>query len=210
MTAQRIAGQLIAVIRLDDLSAAVPLARALAAGGVTTLEFTYTNRAAGTAIDETRAALGDEVTIGAGTILDAETARAALLAGAQFVVTPTTRPATIELCRRYTVPVICGALTPTEILTAWESGADYVKVFPASLGGPAYLKDLLAPLPQLKLIPTGGVSEANAAAFLQAGAVALAVGGELVKRDEVARRDWAALTTRARRFHAIVAAARQE
>lgn len=209
MTAQHIAGQLIAVIRLDDLSAAVPLARALAAGGVTTLEFTYTNRAAGTAIDEVRAALGDEVTIGAGTILDAETARAALLAGAQFVVTPTTRPATIELCRRYATPIVCGALTPTEILTAWESGADYVKVFPASLGGPAYLKDLLAPLPQLKLIPTGGVSEANAAAFLQAGAVALAVGGELVKRDEVARRDWAALTTRARRFHAIVAATRR-
>lgn len=204
MSDNRIAGQITAVIRLDDLRQAIPLARALQAGGITTLEFTYTNRAAGGAIEAVRAALGDAVYVGAGTVLDAETTRAAILAGAQFIVTPTTRATTIETCRRYAVPVICGALTPTEILTAWETGADFVKVFPANLGGPAYIKDLLAPLPQLKLIPSGGVNEANAAAFIKAGAVGVAVGGDLVHRASIESGAWDELTARARRFNEIV------
>lgn len=206
--AGRIEGRVTAVIRLDDLGDAVPLARALHAGGVATLEFTYTNRAAGRAIEEVRAALGEAVCVGAGSVLDAETARAAILAGAQFVVTPTLRPATIALCRRYATPIVCGALTPTELLTAWEAGADFVKVFPASVGGPAYIKDVLAPLPQLKLIPTGGVMLENAADFIAAGAVGVAVGGDLVRREAVARGDWDGLTARARRFSEAVAAAR--
>lgn len=205
----RIEGRITAVIRLDDLQEAVPLARALGAGGIDTLEFTYTNRAAGGAIAAVREALGDAAFVGAGSVLDEQTARAAILAGAQFVVTPTLRPATIATCRRYSVPILCGALTPTEMLTAWEAGANFVKVFPASLGGPAYLKDVLAPLPQLKLIPTGGVGLDNAADFLWAGAAALAVGGELVRRETVARRDWDTLTALARRFSEIVAEVRR-
>lgn len=208
MSENRIAGRIIAVVRLDNLQEVVPLARALVAGGVETLEFTYTNRGAGAAIEAVRAALGDAVRVGAGSVLDEQTARTAILAGAQFIVTPTLHPATIATCRRYAVPIVCGGLTPTELLAAWEAGADFVKVFPASLGGPAYLKDVLAPLPQLKLIPTGGVSLDNAAAFLGAGAVALAVGGELVRRELVARRAWDELTARARQFSAIAAGAR--
>ena len=208
MKGSRIEGQVTAVIRLDDLGQAIPLARALRDGGVATLEFTYTNRAAGGAIEAVRAALGDAVYVGAGTVLDAETARAALLAGAQFVVTPTLRPATIEVCRRYDVPIVCGAFTPTEILTAWEAGADFVKVFPASVAGPAYFKDVLGPLPQLKLIPTGGVSLENAAAFLKAGAVGLAVGGNLVERAAVEAGDWVRITALARQYSEIVGAAR--
>lgn len=203
----RIEGGVTAVVRLDDLRDAVPLARALLAGGVSTLEFTYTNPAAGRAIEETRAALGDEVFVGAGSVLDGETARAAILAGAQFVVTPTLRLATIATCRRYAVPIVCGAFTPTEMLTAWEAGADFVKVFPASVGGPSYLKDVLAPLPQLKLIPTGGVSLDNVAAFIKAGAVGVAVGSDLVNRATIAKGNWEALTARARRYSEAVSEA---
>lgn len=202
-----IAGQVVAVIRLDDLSQAAPLARALHAGGIAALEFTYTNRAAGAAIEVAREELGDAALVGAGTVLDAETARAALLAGAQFIVTPTVSLGAIEVCRRYAVPMICGAFTPTEILTAWQAGSDYVKVFPAGALGPGYIKDVLAPLPQLKLIPTGGVNESNAADFVRAGAVGLGIGGDLVHRASIERGDWDAVTARARRFVEIAAAA---
>ena len=202
-----IAGQVVAVIRLDDLSQAAPLARALHAGGIAALEYTYTNRAAGAAIEAARQELGDAALVGAGTVLDAETARAALLAGAQFIVTPTVSLGAIEVCRRYAVPMICGAFTPTEILTAWQAGADYVKVFPAGALGPGYIKDVLAPLPQLKLIPTGGVNESNAADFVRAGAVGLGIGGDLVHRASIERGDWDAVTARARRFVEIAAAA---
>jgi 2-dehydro-3-deoxyphosphogluconate aldolase / (4S)-4-hydroxy-2-oxoglutarate aldolase len=195
----------VAVVRLDDLSAAVPLAEALAKGSVRSIEFTYTNPAAGQAIAAARSAMGERALIGAGSVLDPETARAAILAGAAYVVTPTLSLRTIEMCHRYGVPTVIGALTPTEILTAWEAGATYVKVFPAGLGGPRYLKDVLGPLPQVKLIPTGGVSAANAAEFIRAGAVAVALGGNLVDAKTVAAGDWPALTERA---HAAVAAVR--
>ncbi len=149
---------LIAVIRLDDLSDAVTLAGALIDGGVTNLEFTYTNPKAGAAIAKVREALGDRCRVGAGSVLDAETARHAILSGAQFIVTPTLRKQTIQMCRRYSVPSVIGAFTPTEILTAWETGADFIKVNPASVAGPGYFKDVLGPLPQTKLIPSGGVT----------------------------------------------------
>jgi 2-dehydro-3-deoxyphosphogluconate aldolase/(4S)-4-hydroxy-2-oxoglutarate aldolase len=199
---------LIAVIRLDDLGPAVELAEALLEGGVRVMEFTYTNREAGKAIERVRQELGAHCHVGAGTVLDAETARQAMLAGAEFIVTPTLRLETIEICRRYGVTSLIGAFTPTEILTAWEHGADYIKVNPASLAGPAYFKDVLAPLPQVKLIPSGGVTLETGPEFIRAGAVALAVGGNLIDKHAVQRRDWAAITARARAFIDMVAAAR--
>ena len=198
----------VAVVRLDDLSDAVNVARALAAGGVRGVEYTFTNPKAAEAISAAREVLGNEVLVGAGSVLDGETARTAILAGAQFVVTPTTRVETIQLCNRYAIPVMSGAFTPTEILTAWEAGAAMVKVFPASVGGPGYLKDVLGPLPQIKLIPTGGVSVDNAGAFIAAGARAVALGSSLVDPRLVASGSWTELTARAQAVSDAVAAAR--
>jgi 2-dehydro-3-deoxyphosphogluconate aldolase/(4S)-4-hydroxy-2-oxoglutarate aldolase len=200
---------LIAVVRLDDLSAAVDLTEALVAGGVRAVEFTYTNRGAGSAIEQVRSRFDGRCRVGAGTVLDAETARAAMLSGAEFVVTPTGREETIFMCRRYAVPVVVGALTPTEILTAWERGADYIKVHPASLGGPAYFNDVLAPMPYVKLIPSGGVTLESAPGFLAAGAVALAVGGHLIDPQAVATGDWDALRDNARQWTSLVTFARE-
>jgi 2-dehydro-3-deoxyphosphogluconate aldolase/(4S)-4-hydroxy-2-oxoglutarate aldolase len=198
----------IAVVRLDDLSKAVPLTEALVAGGVRAVEFTFTNPAAGEAIAAASATLGSRALIGAGSVLDAETARVAILAGARFVVTPTVSAATIELCNRYGVATTIGALTPTEILTAWQAGATYVKVFPANLGGPRYLRDVLGPLPQRKLIPTGGVDVDNAGEFIRAGAVAVALGSNLVDARSVTTEDWQTITARAPAITDAVAQAR--
>jgi 2-dehydro-3-deoxyphosphogluconate aldolase/(4S)-4-hydroxy-2-oxoglutarate aldolase len=199
---------LVAIVRLDDLSAAIPLTEALLRGGVRSVEFTFTNPLAGRVIEQVRGALTGQVAVGAGSVLDPETARVAVLAGAEFVVTPTLNVATIELCSRYGVPTVIGALTPTEILTAWQAGASYVKVFPATVGGPQYLKDVRGPLPQVKLIPTGGVNLDNAADFIRAGASAIAVGSNLVDAPTVRNEDWATLEERARQFSEVVAAAR--
>lgn len=198
----------VAVVRLDDLSEAVALTEALVAGGVRAVEFTFTNRAAARAIEAAAGALAGRALVGAGSVLDPETARTAILAGAAFVVTPTVSTHTIELCARYAVPTVVGGLTPTELLTAWEAGASYVKLFPASIGGPAYVKDVLGPLPTLKLVPTGGVSLENAGAFIRAGAAAVALGGNLVDARTVAAGEWATITDRARALTAAVAAAR--
>jgi 2-dehydro-3-deoxyphosphogluconate aldolase/(4S)-4-hydroxy-2-oxoglutarate aldolase len=198
----------VAVVRLDDLSKAVPLTEVLVAGGVRAVEFTFTNPAAAAAITAARDALGDRALIGAGSVLDTETARVAILAGAAFVVTPTVSLPVIEICNRYGVATVIGALTPTEILTAWQAGATYVKVFPASQGGPRYLRDVRGPLPQIKLIPTGGVDAANAGDFIRAGAIAVALGSNLVDARSVAAEDWGTITTRARTVVAAVAAAR--
>jgi 2-dehydro-3-deoxyphosphogluconate aldolase/(4S)-4-hydroxy-2-oxoglutarate aldolase len=201
---------IIAVIRLNDLSSAVALSEALLAGGVQNLEFTYTNRDAGKAIDQVRAAVGDRARVGAGSVLDAETARAAILSGAEFVVTPTLRLQTIEMCRRYSIPTVIGAFSPTEILTAWENGADYIKVNPASIAGPGYFRDVLGPLPQVKLIPSGGVTLDTAPLFLQAGAVALAVGGNLVRRASVQAGDWDAIRESALQWVNLVERSRNQ
>ncbi len=198
----------IAVVRLDDLSRAAALTEALVAGGVRAVEFTFSNRAAAAAITAAREALGDRALIGAGSVLDAETARIAILAGAAFVVTPTVSFPVIEICNRYGVATTIGALTPTEILTAWQAGATYVKVFPASLGGPGYLRDVRGPLPQVKLIPTGGVDVANAGHFIRAGAAAVALGSNLVDAGSVASEEWDTITVRARAVAAAVAEAR--
>jgi 2-dehydro-3-deoxyphosphogluconate aldolase/(4S)-4-hydroxy-2-oxoglutarate aldolase len=188
----------VAIVRLDDYTDAPEMAEALAAGGVEAIEFTYTNPAAGDAVRATKEALGERMLVGAGTVLDPETARAAILLGADFIVTPTVQLDTIRICNRYSVPTVIGAFTPTEILTAWEAGASIVKVFPASVGGPRYLKDVRGPLPQVKLMPTGGVSFENAGDFIRAGAVGIAAGSNLVDGATVAKRDWSTLTERAR------------
>ncbi len=201
-------GHVVAVVRLDNLSKAIDLTKALAAGGVTSVEFTFTNPKAAHVITTVREAVGDDAFIGAGTVLDAETARIAILAGAQYILTPSFRPETIQMCRRYSVPSLVGAFTPTEILTAWETGADFIKVHPASLGGPKYFKDVLAPFPHIKLIPSGGVTLDNAAEFIKAGAVAVALGSALVDPKAIDAGDWTAITTRARSLHDSVVAAK--
>jgi 2-dehydro-3-deoxyphosphogluconate aldolase/(4S)-4-hydroxy-2-oxoglutarate aldolase len=190
----------IAIVRLDDLSAATHVTTALAEGGIRCIEFTLTSTDAIAALGKVREATSPELFLGIGTVLDTESARAAILAGSDFIVTPTLQTATIALCRRYTVPCMIGAFTPTEILAAWEHGADYVKLFPASVGGPRYLREIRGPLPQVKLVPTGGVSTENASDFIKAGAVALGVGSNLVNAATVAAGDWVTLTRRSREF----------
>ena len=199
----------VAVVRLNDLGPAVPLTQALVAGGVHAVEFTFTNPAAAGAITAAREAMGLQALIGAGSVLDAETARVAILAGAAFVVTPTVSLPVIAMCQRYGVATIIGAFTPTEILTAWAGGATYVKVFPANVGGPRYLRDVMAPLPQVKLVPTGGVDLENAGEFIRAGAVAVALGSNLVSPRAVASGDWENITNSARSITEAVAQARR-
>lgn len=196
----------IAIVRLDSAGQLGQVARAIKAGGVEVIEFTMTTPGALDIIAASSHEFGDQVLLGAGTVLDAETARAAVLAGARFIVSPTLNPATVELCHRYSVIAVPGTFTPTEILTAWEFGADLVKVFPASVGGPGHIKAVLAPLPQVRLVPTGGVNLQNAADYIQAGAAALAVGGSLVNKKLVAAGDFNTLTEIAR---GLVAAVRQ-
>lgn len=178
--------KIVAVVRLDDYDRAVDVARALAAGGVNVLEFTLTGRGAIQAVSATRKALGDAVCVGVGTVLRAEDAEAAIDAGAQFLVTPAVRRQVIATCVKRQTLILCGGFSPTELLEAYESGAELVKVFPAQLGGPKFIKDVLAPMPFLKLVPTGGISPENARDYLAAGAAAVGIGGNLVSNKLVA------------------------
>ena len=200
---------IVAVVRSPDGQQLVEVCRALADGGVTVVEITMTVPDALDVVRQVRAALGDRLLLGAGTILDAETARAALLAGAEFLVAPTVNLDVIRLCRRYDKLVMPGAFTPTEILTAWDAGADIVKVFPADVVGPAFFKALRGPLPQVRLMPTGGVDLTTAAAFLQAGACCLGVGSQLVEPRAVAERNFERIRDLARQYDAVVQQARQ-
>ena len=196
---------LVPVLRASSVEEAITIARAIVDGGVTVLEVTMTVPGAIKVIEKLADQAGDTLLIGAGTVLDPETARACMLAGAQFVVSPALNVKTIEMCRRYSVPVIPGVLTPTEVVTAWQAGADVVKVFPCSaMGGASYLKALKAPLPQVEMIPTGGVSLATAVEFLAAGAFALGVGGDLVNNKAVADGHPEVITENARKYLAIV------
>lgn len=198
----------VAVVRLPSGEQLLDVAAAIEAGGLGVIEFTMTTPGATEAIAAASAAMGDRVVIGAGTVLDGATARMAINAGARFIVAPTLSRETIEVCHRYGAVVIPGAYTPTEILTAWEWGADLVKVFPAASLGPRYFKDVLAPLPQVRLVPTGGVDLETAGSFIAAGAVAVAVGSNLVDPKLVAAGDFDTITERARAFRAVVDAAR--
>ncbi len=195
---------IIAVIRADSSDELVNVCKALADGGVEAAEITMTTPGALEAIAAARKAMGDRCIIGVGSVLDAETARLAILAGAQFIFAPTLNPGVIEMAHRYDKAVVPGAMTPTEILAAWQAGADMVKVFPANHFGPRYFRDILAPMPQLKLTPTGGVDLDTAADWLKAGAAALGVGSSLVRKELLKAKDWAGLTKLARQFREIV------
>jgi len=194
----------VAVVRSPDGAQLVEVARALADGGVTVVEITMSVPDALDVLRQVRRALGDRILLGAGTILDPETARAALLAGAEYLVAPTVNLDVIRLCQRYDKLVMPGAFTPTEILTAWEAGADIVKVFPADVLGPAFFKAMRGPLPQIRLMPTGGVDLDTAGDFLRAGACCLGVGGQLVESKAVAARDFDRIRDLARRYAAVV------
>ncbi|HUR54675.1 MAG TPA: bifunctional 4-hydroxy-2-oxoglutarate aldolase/2-dehydro-3-deoxy-phosphogluconate aldolase [Gemmataceae bacterium] len=195
---------IVAVVRFADPGPLVEVVKALAAGGVTVAEVTFTVPNALDVIREAKRQLGDRVLLGAGTVLDTETCRAALLAGAEFIVSPSLNLDVIKMCRRYDKLVMPGAFTPTEVVTAWEAGADVVKVFPADVVGPAFFKALRGPLPQVKLMPTGGVDLNTAGEFLKAGAVCLGVGGQLVDAKAVAAGDFAKITSLAQQYIEIV------
>src|SRR5689334_20503822 len=192
------AARIVAIVRLERYDRAVEIARALYAGGITAIEFTLTGSGAHAAIGACRAALGDAAQIGVGSVLSPSAADAAIDAGAQFVVTPALRLDVISSCWARSAPILCGAFTPTEALAAHEAGASMVKIFPARLGGPQYIRDILAPLPQLRLVPTGGVSAENARAYLDAGATAVGIGGNLVSAAAVAEGDWGRIEAAAR------------
>ncbi len=204
------AGGVVAVLRADSPDNLVHVAQAIGRGGIGAVEITMTTPGALDVIGACADRLEGELLLGAGTVLDPETARAAILAGAEYIVTPTLNPDVITLCRRYDKIVIPGALTPTEILTAWECGADIVKVFPATAVGPRYFKDVRAPLPQVDLMPTGGVDLDNAGDFIRAGACAIAVGGNLVDKAAVAAGEWHVLTDTARKYVETVRNARRD
>jgi 2-dehydro-3-deoxyphosphogluconate aldolase/(4S)-4-hydroxy-2-oxoglutarate aldolase len=195
---------IVAVVRAPDNRRLVEVCQALSEGGVPVVEITMTVPDAIDVIRHVRNELGERVLLGAGTILDPETGRAAMLAGAEFLVAPTVNPDVIRLCRRYDKVVMPGAFTPTEVLSAWEAGADIVKVFPAEVVGPAYLKALRGPLPQVRLMPTGGVDLNTAGEFLRAGACCLGIGGQLVEPKAVAAGDFDRLRTLARQYADIV------
>jgi 2-dehydro-3-deoxyphosphogluconate aldolase / (4S)-4-hydroxy-2-oxoglutarate aldolase len=201
---------IVAVVRTHSSNQLVEVAQALADGGVTVVEITMSVPNALEVVREVRQALGDLLLLGAGTVLDPETARAAMLAGAEFIVAPTLNLDVIRLCRRYDKLVIPGAFTPTEILTAWEAGADIVKVFPADVVGPAFFKALRGPLPQIRLMPTGGVDLTTAADFLRAGACCLGIGGHLVDPKAVAERNFDRIRNLARQYVTIVQEARDQ
>ncbi len=175
---------LIPVVRTTDAQQALKVADSLQKGGAPIIEITMTVPGALSVLEELTRSVSDTVILGAGTVLDGETARRAILAGAQFIVAPTLDESTIKVCNRYSRPVVPGALTPTEILRAWELGADFVKVFPAdAVGGPSYIKSVKAPLPQVALVPTGGVDIYTAPEFIKAGAAAVGAGGALIKKQ---------------------------
>jgi 2-dehydro-3-deoxyphosphogluconate aldolase/(4S)-4-hydroxy-2-oxoglutarate aldolase len=195
---------IVAVVRSPDSQQLLEACRAVADGGVRVVEITMTVPHAIEVLRQVRQALGDRVLLGAGTVLDAETARAVLLAGAEFIVAPTVNRRVIRLCQRYDKLVMPGAFTPTEILTAWEAGADIIKVFPAEVVGPAFFKALRGPLPQVRLMPTGGVDLTTAADFLRAGACCLGVGSQLVEPRAVAEGNFDRIRDLARQYSAIV------
>lgn len=200
---------LVPVLRAESEEQGFQLAEAIVEGGVDILEVTMT---VPKALSLMRLLIKErpDILVGAGTVLDPETARICILEGAQFVVSPGTNAKTIEMCRRYSIAALPGALTPTEVITAWEAGADVIKVFPASaMGGAAYLKSLKAPLPQVELIPTGGVSLATARDFLDAGAMALGIGADLVHIKSILEGNAIHITEHARKYVEIVRAFQQ-
>jgi len=200
---------IVPVVRTTSAENAVKSIEAIYRGGIRAAEITMTVPGALKALEKVADQFGDKIVLGAGTVLDPETARASMLAGAEFFVTPSLKLATIEMVRRYSKVMMPGALTPTEVLTAWEAGADIVKIFPCgNVGGPKYIRALRAPFPHIEMIPTGGVNLETAGEFLKAGACAVAVGGELVDAKSVAEGRFDVIEERARQYLAVIAKAR--
>ncbi len=202
-------GGVVAIVRVATAQQAIEVCGAIARGGVKPIEVTMTVPGAIDVIKEFKKAVGDEVLVGAGTVLDPETARAVILAGAEFIVSPNLNLKVIEVCHRYGKIVIPGTFTATEILTAWEAGADIVKVFPAGVVGPKYLKDIKGPFPQIRLTPTGGVNLENTPDFIRAGAAAVSVGTSLVDKKAVSEKKYDVITENARKFIEAVKQARK-
>jgi 2-dehydro-3-deoxyphosphogluconate aldolase/(4S)-4-hydroxy-2-oxoglutarate aldolase len=199
----------IAIMRAKSSEQLITAAEAIQAGGVRVIEVTMTTPGALGVIEQASRRFGDQVLFGAGSVLDAETARAAILAGAGFIVAPTLSIGTIGICQRYEIPVIPGCYTPTEMLNAVEAGADMIKFFPADFGGPAFIKAVLAPLPHLAIVPVGGVTLDNAADFIRSGAAALGVGSSLVNQKLLDSGDLQELTRRAQAFIVAVQRSRE-
>ena len=191
---------IVAVIRADSSDQLISLAAALIEGGVSTMEITMTTPDALQAIHDATKKFGRNILMGVGSVLDSETCRAAILAGAEFVVTPVTKVDVIRLCNRYGKPILNGAYSPTEALLGYESGADFIKIFPADQLGPNYIKNILAPMPMLQIIPTGGVTVDTAASFIKAGCVALAAGSSLVSKEALKNKDWKTIAATAAAF----------
>ncbi len=191
---------IVAIVRGTGIDSLFKIAEALREGGVRVIEVTLNTPSAIEMIGELEKEFGAEMLIGAGTVLDPETARAVILAGAKFVLGPTLNLDVSKLCKRYNTVYVPGVLTPTEIVSAWEAGAQVVKVFPAGSLGPRYIKELRGPLPQVEMMPVGGVTVDNAAEFIKAGASALGIGGELVDRAAVEAGRFELLTEKAHRF----------
>jgi 2-dehydro-3-deoxyphosphogluconate aldolase/(4S)-4-hydroxy-2-oxoglutarate aldolase len=202
---------IVPVVRASSAEAAVQAVDAIYKGGVRAAEITMTVPGAVRVLEKLADQFGGKIILGAGTVLDPETARICILAGAEFIVSPSLKPATIEMCKRYSKVVTPGALTPTEVVTAWEAGADAVKIFPCgNVGGAKYIKALKGPFPQIEMIPTGGVNLETAADFLKAGACAVGVGGELVDAKCIKEGRFDIIEERARQFLAVVSKARAE
>jgi 2-dehydro-3-deoxyphosphogluconate aldolase/(4S)-4-hydroxy-2-oxoglutarate aldolase len=202
---------IVPVVRTASAESAIKSIEAIYRGGIRAAEITMTVPGALRALEKLADQFGDKIVLGAGTVLDPETARSCMLAGAEFFVTPALKLSTIEMARRYSKVICPGALTPTEVLTAWEAGADIVKVFPCgNVGGPKYIKALKAPLPHVEMIPTGGVNLETAGEFLKAGACAVAVGAELVDAKTIGEGKYEVFEERAKQFLAAVSRARGE
>ncbi len=201
---------IVAIIRSDSPDQLTDVAEALYEGGINVIEVTFTVPNVLDILSAVRKRLGDKILLGAGTVLDAESARAAILAGAEFVVSPILNLSVIQLAHRYDCLVMPGAYTPTEIVQAWEAGADIVKVFPASVGGPSYIKALRGPLPQIRLLPTGGVNLETLPDFLKAGACAVGLGGSLVEQQALRSGDLDRIRTLAQKYVELLRTTRQE
>lgn len=202
---------IVPVVRTESAEGAIRSIEAIYRGGIRAAEITMTVPGAIRALEKVADKFGDQIVLGAGTVLDPETARACMLAGAEFIVTPSLNLATIEICKRYSKVITSGALTPTEVLTAWQAGADLVKIFPCSaVGGAKYIKALRAPFPQIEMIPTGGVTLETVGDFLKAGAAAVAVGAELIDSAHIREERYEVFEERARRFLEAVRRAREE
>ncbi|MFN3151086.1 bifunctional 4-hydroxy-2-oxoglutarate aldolase/2-dehydro-3-deoxy-phosphogluconate aldolase [Bremerella sp.] len=204
-TVQKISSTgIVAVIRADNGEILADVTQALVDGGVTAIEVTFTVPKAHKVLEYVADRFGDQIQLGAGTVLDAETARIAILAGAEFIVSPIVDLPTIEISHRYDKAMMAGALTPTEVVKAWQAGSDVVKIFPSDLTGPSYLKSLKGPLPQVRMMPTGGVNLETAESFLKAGACALGVGGSLVEKSAIESGNMQRITDLAKQYVEIV------